>query len=100
MKVTHYHQYSNMARPLEEHPEIVRMCREAYRRAGIEPREISVRGGTDGSNLSNRGLPCPNIFTGALCCHGVHECLPVKSLHLAHDAVKALVGVAAEGGAA
>lgn len=100
VKVTHFHQYSNMARPLEEHPEIVRMCLEAYRRAGIKPREISVRGGTDGSNLSNRGLPCPNIFTGALCCHGVHECLPVKSLHLSHDAVKALVGVAAEGGAA
>jgi tripeptide aminopeptidase len=96
----HYRQYSNMAKALSEHPQIVRMCREAYRRAGMEPRELSVRGGTDGSNLSNRGLPCPNIFTGALCCHGVHECLPVRSLHLAHDAVKALAGVAAEGGEA
>lgn len=96
VSVEHYHQYSNMAKPLSEHPRIVQLCREAYKRAGIAIRELAVRGGTDGSNLSNRGLPCPNIFAGGLACHGVHECLPVKSLHSAYSAVRALIEVAAE----
>ena len=69
---------------------------EHHHQYGIPVHECAVRGGTDGSNLSWRGLPCPNFFTGSLCMHGPYECLPVKSLHLCHDAVRALVGICAE----
>ena len=85
-----------MGEVLLKHPEVLARCRRAYEAAGIPVHECAVRGGTDGSNLSWRGLPCPNFFTGAVCRHGPYECLPVKSLHLCHDAVRALVGICAE----
>ena len=96
VSVEHHHQYSNMGEVLLKHPEVLARCRRAYEAAGIPVHECAVRGGTDGSNLSWRGLPCPNFFTGSLCMHGPYECLPVKSLHLCHDAVRALVGICAE----
>ena len=56
--------YRNMKEVLDEHPQIAEYAREAIRRAGLEVREMSVRGGTDGSRLSFMGLPTPNLFTG------------------------------------
>lgn len=97
VKVSHKHQYSNMLDVLKEHPLISSLCGRAFANANVVMRRVSVRGGTDGSNLSLRGLPCPNIFTGALNCHGPLECLPVKSLHHAYDVTRALVEIAAEG---
>ncbi len=96
VKVEHIKQYKNMAKVLTEHPQIVDLCKKAYEMATVAVREVSVRGGTDGSNLSNRGLPCPNIFTGALNCHGPLECLPVASLHKAYAVTRALVECAAK----
>lgn len=84
-------QYKNMAEGLKGHEEILDLCRDAFKDAGVLVRENYVRGGTDGSNLSNRGLPCPNIFTGGLNCHGPYECLPVKALNKAYDVTLALV---------
>lgn len=95
VKVEHFAQYRNMAQVLREHPQIVSLCKRAYEKAGIVPALLSVRGGTDGSNLSNRGLPCPNLFTGALNCHGPYECLPVPSLHKAYEVVRALAELGA-----
>lgn len=95
VKVEHIEQYKNMAKVLTDHPQIVDLCKKAYEIAGVPVRLVSVRGGTDGSNLSNRGLPCPNIFTGALNCHGPLECLPVTSLHKAYAVTRALVECAA-----
>ncbi len=96
VSVTTKHQYSNLSKALKEHPLIVDLCRKAYENAGLCPNEISVRGGTDGSNLSQRGLPCPNIFTGSLNCHGPYECLPVPSLLKAYETVRALIELSAE----
>ena len=84
-------QYENMETVLKENPKIVNYCRKAFERAGIELTEMYVRGGTDGANLSCRGLPCPNIFAGPLNCHGIYECLPVPSLHASYEVTKALV---------
>ncbi|MDY6321563.1 MAG: peptidase T [Succinivibrio sp.] len=95
VSVEHKHQYANMGEVLKQHPEVLERCRKAYEAAGVLVRECAVRGGTDGSNLSGRGLPCPNFFTGGLCAHGPYECLPVKSLHRCHDAVKALIEICA-----
>ncbi len=90
-------QYENMETVLREHPKILEYCRAAFKKAGIELTEKKVRGGTDGSNLSCRGLPCPNIFAGPLNCHGVYECLPVPSLHASYEVTKALVELVAAG---
>lgn len=91
-------QYQNMADVLKEHGEILKLCKEAFKKAKVPVRENFVRGGTDGSHLSSKGLPCPNIFTGALNCHGPYECLPVRSLHKSFDVVKELIQVIATRG--
>lgn len=90
-------QYVNMEQFLKDKPQIVNYCRQAFDRAKVKLKEKKVRGGTDGSNLSSRGLPCPNIFAGPLNCHGPYECLPVPSLHASFDVTKALVEVVALG---
>lgn len=90
-------QYENMAPVLQEQPRIVNYCRKAFERANVPLVEKKVRGGTDGSNLSCRGLPCPNIFTGALNCHGPYECLPIQSLQASFEVTRALVELVALG---
>ena len=64
---------------------VVDLAKEAMREAGIEPVISPVRGGTDGSQLSFRGLPCPNLFTGGLNYHGRYEYLPLPSLKAAAE---------------
>ncbi|HEY4236077.1 MAG TPA: peptidase T, partial [Gaiellaceae bacterium] len=63
-------QYRNMRDALAPHPEIVANLEEAIRRVGLEPKQTSIRGGTDGSALTEMGLPTPNIFTGG---HDAHS---------------------------
>lgn len=84
-------QYANMEEVLNDNQEILDLCRLSYENAGVEVQENKVRGGTDGSNLSNNGLPTPNIFTGGLNCHGPYECLPVDAFNKAYKVVEALV---------
>ncbi len=59
-------QYYNMLEKVAPHPEILDLARKAYRAIGLEPVEVAVRGGTDGSRLSFMGLPTPNLFTRRL----------------------------------
>jgi tripeptide aminopeptidase len=66
-------QYRNMRAYLEPFPELVRAAEEAIRAEGIEPIRTPIRGGTDGSRLSEMGLPTPNIFTGGHEYHSVRE---------------------------
>jgi tripeptide aminopeptidase len=68
--------YKNMKEVLKLHPELTRNALEAARRAGLEPYMLPIRGGTDGSKLTFRGLPCPNIFTGG---HNFHSKLEFNS---------------------
>jgi tripeptide aminopeptidase len=69
-------QYRNMKEVLVDHPHLVANAMEAARRAGVEPFLYPIRGGTDGSKLTFRGLPCPNIFTGG---HEFHSRLEFNS---------------------
>lgn len=62
--------YRNMHEVLVDHPELIEYAMEAARRAGVEPYLEPIRGGTDGSKLTFRGLPCPNLFTGG---HNFHD---------------------------
>jgi tripeptide aminopeptidase len=68
--------YKNMKEVLKNHPQLTANALEAARRAGLEPFTMPIRGGTDGSKLTFRGLPCPNIFTGG---HNFHSKLEFNS---------------------
>ena len=72
--------YYNMRDPLEKAMHIVETAKEAMTSLGIPPKVVPIRGGTDGSRLSYRGLLCPNIFYGGHNAHGKFEFLPVESL--------------------
>jgi tripeptide aminopeptidase len=76
-------QYRNMREVLDKLPHVMANAEEAYRRAGIEPQRISIRGGTDGSRLSFMGLPCPNIFTGEMGIHSKQEYVSVQDMEKA-----------------
>ena len=73
-------QYRNMAEIIAQHPEVVEHANAAIRQAGMRPVSNPVRGGTDGSQLSFRGLPCPNLGTGAYALHGPYEHVIVEQL--------------------
>ncbi|MBE6468879.1 MAG: peptidase T [Coriobacteriaceae bacterium] len=88
-------QYRNMAEIVREHPELIDVAKEAFAARGVEPNVIPIRGGTDGAQLSFRGLPCPNLSTGGYCMHGVNEFIPVRSLETMVDVLETLVGLLA-----
>lgn len=80
-------QYFNMKEKVEPVFHIVEIAREAMESLGIEPEMKPIRGGTDGSQLSFMGLPCPNIFAGGHNFHGKYEYLPVDSMKKAVDVI-------------
>ena len=84
-------QYRNMAEVVADYPELIDEAKSAFADAGVEANVIPIRGGTDGAQLSFRGLPCPNLSTGAYCCHGVNEFIPVRSLETMVEVLKSLV---------
>jgi len=73
-------QYRNMRYWLEKDMRPVELAREACRRVGLEPRSTPTRGGTDGSRLTEMGLPTPNLFTGMQNIHGPHEWVSVQDM--------------------
>lgn len=84
-------QYRNMAEILAMHPEIIRRAEDAVRMAGLQPRCVPVRGGTDGAQLSFRGLPCPNLGTGGAAFHGPYEHISVQNMDLCVRILKNLL---------
>lgn len=83
VKVTLADQYYNMREKVEPVMHIIDTALDAMKDCGIQPRVRAIRGGTDGAQLSFKGLPCPNIFAGGLNFHGPHEFLPISSLEKA-----------------
>ena len=79
--------YENMARALQQRPEILQFAREAIRRAGLTVVERPIRGGTDGAHLSARGLPTPNLFTGGMNYHSRTEWVSVQWMEKAVEVV-------------
>ena len=84
-------QYKNMKNALEQSPETVELLKKAYENAGIMPDFIPIRGGTDGSRLSEMGIPTPNIFTGG---HNFHSRFEWASLNQMTQAVNVLINLA------
>ena len=83
VEVTLADQYYNMREKVEPVMHIIDTALDAMKDCGIQPRVRAIRGGTDGAQLSFKGLPCPNIFAGGLNFHGPHEFLPIPSLEKA-----------------
>ncbi len=72
--------YFNMKKHIEPVMFVVDRAKQAMRDAGMEPREVPIRGGTDGARLSYEGLPCPNLCTGGENYHGRFEYIPVEDM--------------------
>jgi tripeptide aminopeptidase len=89
-------QYRNMKETLDQIPHAVELAVEAIRRAGVEPRRSLIRGGTDGSRLSELGLPTPNIFTGGQQFHSQREWVCVADMGAAAETIVQLVQLWAE----
>ena len=88
-------QYYNMREKIEPVPHVVDLVVEAMKQCGIPAKVKAIRGGTDGAQLSFKGLPCPNIFAGGLNFHGPHEFLPVPSLCRASELVVKIIELTA-----
>jgi len=86
-------QYRNMRDTLAHHPQILANLEEAVRRVGLVPRRTSIRGGTDGSALTEMGLPTPNIFTGGHDAHSEREWICIEDMGLAAATVVELTKV-------
>ena len=80
-------QYFNMKEMIEPVMHIVDIAEEAMKQVGIKPIIKAIRGGTDGSQLSYKGLPCPNIFAGGHNFHGRYEYVPVESMIKATEVI-------------
>ncbi len=82
-----FEQYRNMKEVLDKTPQVTAYALEAIQRSGIEAKQMSIRGGTDGSRLSFMGLPCPNIFAGEHAFHGKHEWVSVQDMEKATETI-------------
>ena len=80
-------QYYNMRQQIEPVMHVIDIAFEAMKAAGVEPHVKAIRGGTDGAQLSFKGLPCPNIFAGGLNFHGRYEVVPVQSMEKAMNVI-------------
>ena len=96
VSVTDRPQYPNMRRFVDTFPQVVEVAERAIRAEGIEPVREPIRGGTDGSVLSQKGLPTPNLFTGGHEYHSVREWASVHDMASAAAVVVRLAGLWAE----
>lgn len=83
--------YRNMREIVEQHPEILDRAKKAFEANGIAPIVQPIRGGTDGAQLSFKGLPCPNLSTGGYNFHGRKELIPVPAMEKMVDVLVSLV---------
>ena len=84
-------QYYNMREKIEPVMHIIDIASKSMEAVGVEPHVKAIRGGTDGAQLSFKGLPCPNIFAGGLNFHGRYEFVPIQSME---KAMKVIVKIA------
>lgn len=96
VKVELKDQYYNMRAEVEPHFQVVEKAIKAMEMAGVEPHIQPIRGGTDGANLSFRGLPCPNIFAGGLNFHGKYEWITVENMEKATKVILNIISLYTE----
>lgn len=89
-------QYYNMREKIEPVSHIIDIALQAMKDAGVTPHVVPIRGGTDGAQLSFKGLPCPNIFAGGLNFHGRYEFVPIPSMEKAVDVIVEIARIVAK----
>ena len=89
-------QYYNMREKIELVMHIIDYVKDAMLEAGVTPKVQPIRGGTDGAQLSFKGLPCPNIFAGGENFHGRFEYVPIQSMEKAVDVIVNICKIVAE----
>lgn len=89
-------QYYNMREKIEPVMNIIDTALQAMKMADITPVVVPIRGGTDGAQLSFKGLPCPNIFAGGLNFHGRYEFVPIRSMEKATEVIVNIARLVAE----
>lgn len=89
-------QYYNMREKIEPVMNIIDYVKEAMLEAGVTPKVQPIRGGTDGAQLSFKGLPCPNIFAGGENFHGRFEYVPIQSMEKAAEVIVNICRIVAE----
>ena len=89
-------QYYNMKEKIDPVPYVVDLACDAMTQIGVTPRKVPIRGGTDGAQLSFKGLPCPNLFAGGLNFHGRYEWVPVQSMQKAMMTVVKIIELCAK----
>ena len=89
-------QYYNMKEQIDKVPFVVDIACEAMKLAGVNPVKVPIRGGTDGAQLSFKGLPCPNLFAGGMNFHGRYEWVPVQSMEKAMMTVVRIIELVAQ----
>jgi len=89
-------QYYNMREKIEPVMHIIDIAIQAMKDAGVTPKVQPIRGGTDGAQLSFKGLPCPNIFAGGLNFHGRYEFIPIPSMLKAMDVIVQIARIVGE----
>ncbi|MDX7991341.1 peptidase T [Xenorhabdus littoralis] len=87
--------YYNMHSEMIKHPHVIELAKQAMLDCGIEPVIQPIRGGTDGAQLSYRGLPCPNIFTGGYNYHSKHEFISLEGMEQAVNVIMRIAELAA-----
>ncbi len=82
-----YDQYANMKEVIDKNYHSIEVCLDAMEECGVVPKVQPIRGGTDGAQLSFRGLPCPNIFAGGVAFHGPHEFVSIQVMEKAMQVI-------------
>ncbi len=88
--------YRNMKSQILPHFHLIENAAKAVEMAGLVPKDIAIRGGTDGARLSFMGLPCPNLATGGMNFHGKYECNSKESMEKCTETVKNIIKLYAE----
>lgn len=89
-------QYYNMREKIQPVMHIIHIAEKAMENAGVKPKVQPIRGGTDGAQLSFKGLPCPNIFAGGMNMHGRYEYVPIPSMEKAMMTIVEICKIVAE----
>ena len=89
-------QYYNMKEKIDPQMHVIDLVLHAMQECGVAPKVKPIRGGTDGAQLSFKGLPCPNIFAGGVNFHGPHEFVSIQSMEKAQQVIVKICELAAD----
>ena len=89
-------QYSNMKEKTDDQMHVIDLVLRAMQECGVAPKVKPIRGGTDGAQLSFKGLPCPNIFAGGINFHGPYEFVPIQSMEKAMQVIVKICEITAK----